>query len=182
MPRQNQLRTPPACPRGDPSEHARQLAARSGGRSGSTSAQPDGISPAFLWRVFCQWWKWVVPLGVLLSVGAGVLVWCLHVPKYEATAMIMIESDAPYIAFEERDGEPATRIDSSKLKSSYCRVRSSWPPCSASPRSPRSLSCGESRPTKTPPAAPRGHASRQIRAVHRALPEPVGRRRSQRRE
>lgn len=88
-----------------PAERSRQLAARSsGGRSGSAPTQPDGISPAFLWRVFCQWWKWVVPLGVILSITAGALVWSLHVPKYEATAMIMIESNAPYIAFEERSG------------------------------------------------------------------------------
>jgi len=52
-------------------------------------------------RVFCNWWKWVVPIGVLLSLTAGLIVWYVHVPKFEATALIKIEAEAPYIAFED---------------------------------------------------------------------------------
>jgi capsular exopolysaccharide synthesis family protein len=52
-------------------------------------------------RVFANWWKWVVPLGVLLSIVVGALVWFLHVPKFESYATIKIEAEAPFIAFEQ---------------------------------------------------------------------------------
>lgn len=66
----------------------------------ATAPQADVFSPALLWRVYCQWWKWVVPIGLVLSVAAGALVWKFHVPEYEAGALIMIQSNRPYIAFE----------------------------------------------------------------------------------
>lgn len=64
------------------------------------STQNEGISPAFLWRVICQWWKWAVPVGLLLAAFTSYLVWYLHVPKYEAIALIEIQANRPYIAFE----------------------------------------------------------------------------------
>src|SRR5688572_26975231 len=69
---------------------------------GSGSATPAGfeITPAFLLRVFNQWWKWAVPAGICLALAAGAIIWCVHVPKYEATALVKIESEVPFIAFE----------------------------------------------------------------------------------
>ena len=59
-----------------------------------------GLTPAFVWRVMCQWWKWVVPAGILLASVAGAVVWYFHVPMFEASALIKIESEMPFIAFE----------------------------------------------------------------------------------
>lgn len=69
--------------------------------SRTTSSNNQGLTPGLLLQVFSNWWKWVVPLGLLLSCIAGVLVWHFYVPKYEARALIRIESEAPYIAFEQ---------------------------------------------------------------------------------
>ena len=55
----------------------------------------------FLWRTLCYWWKIVIPAGLILASGLGYLVWKFHVPKYVASALIMIQSSAPYIAFEK---------------------------------------------------------------------------------
>jgi len=70
-------------------------------RNEPASAQNNGISPAFLWRVFCQWWQLAVPAGLLLASGAGYLVWYFHVPMYESKVLIEISSNRPYIAFEK---------------------------------------------------------------------------------
>ncbi len=72
-------------------------------RRSMPAAQPagSGVTPTFVWRVFCQWWKWVLPAGVLLAALAGAVVWFTWVPKYEAAALVKIESHAPFIAFEK---------------------------------------------------------------------------------
>lgn len=70
-------------------------------RTAPASAPDEGISPAFLWQVFCQWWRIGVPAGLLLAVCACYLVWFFHVPMYESIALIEIKSDRPYIAFEK---------------------------------------------------------------------------------
>lgn len=70
-------------------------------RYASAASEGDGLTPAFLWRVFCQWWMWAVPSGILLAVTAGAIVWYLHVPMFRATVLVKIESAAPYIAFEK---------------------------------------------------------------------------------
>ena len=70
-------------------------------RSGTRPTTDRGITPAFIWGVFSQWWKCAVPVGLVLSLAAGAVVWFLHVPMYEAAAFVKIESQAPYIAFEK---------------------------------------------------------------------------------
>lgn len=69
------------------------------GRPGSATQAP-GLTPLFVLRVFANWWKWVVPLGLVLSVAAGAAVWLLHVPKFESFAIIQIEAETPFVAFE----------------------------------------------------------------------------------
>lgn len=87
-------------------------------RGGAIPATGGGITPAFLWRVYCQWWKWIVPLGLVLATVAGCAVWFLYVPKFEATALVKIESETPFIAFDQgavsRNGDPyvQTQIES----------------------------------------------------------------------
>ena len=82
-------------------EVQRQLPSRSRSRMDSTAVQGNGISPAFVLHVFSQWWKWVIPLGVLLAVVAGSLVWHFYVPQYKAGALVIIQSNVPYIAYEK---------------------------------------------------------------------------------
>ncbi|QDU55668.1 polysaccharide biosynthesis tyrosine autokinase [Aeoliella mucimassa] len=74
-------------------------------RQGSGSKQPtqSGITPLFVWRVFRNWWKFLVPCSLLLAVAAAALVLWLHVPQYEARALIKIESNIPYIAFDSNN-------------------------------------------------------------------------------
>jgi len=79
----------------------RQTSVRVPRRPEPQPAQSAGISGPFLWRTYCQWWKWVVPLGLFLASGVGFMIWHFHVPQYEASALIMIESATPYIAFEK---------------------------------------------------------------------------------
>jgi capsular exopolysaccharide synthesis family protein len=52
-------------------------------------------------RVLANWWQWVVPLGVVLSIVVGAIIWFLHVPKFESYATVKIEADVPFIAFEQ---------------------------------------------------------------------------------
>lgn len=66
-----------------------------------STAQQQGISPQFVWRVFTAWWAWVVPLGIVLSTAVAAVVWLLHVPKFESSALIKIEAEAPFIAFDQ---------------------------------------------------------------------------------
>jgi polysaccharide biosynthesis transport protein len=80
----------------------RQLT-RSTDRAGSSAPPDRALTPAFLWRAVCQWWKWVAPLGLVLSMAAGAIVWYLHVPMYEAEALVKIETEVPFIAFETGD-------------------------------------------------------------------------------
>lgn len=92
---------PPALPARVAVGPSRHQLVKAHGRSSVPSSPNHRMTPAFLWQVFCQWWKWVVPLGLLLSLAAGAVVWCLHVPKYEATTLVTIESEVPFIAFDK---------------------------------------------------------------------------------
>ena len=74
-------------------------------RSSAQQSSGDGLSPAVLLRVFQQWWKWVLPAGLIMAAVAGAIVMKMHVLEYEATAMIMIEASEPYIAFSNITGQ-----------------------------------------------------------------------------
>jgi capsular exopolysaccharide synthesis family protein len=90
-----------------PGLHARVSAGKVPQRIKSTGttgpgAQPEfDFTPAFVWRVFCQWWIWTVPPGLVLAAAAGATIWYLHVPKFEASALVKIEAEAPFIAFQQ---------------------------------------------------------------------------------
>ncbi len=87
-----------------PSAHLRRMARRAPASAGPAASTGGGLTPAFFWQVFCKSWMWVIPAGLILSAGAGVAVWWLHVPKYQARAVIKIDADIPYIAFEPGRG------------------------------------------------------------------------------
>lgn len=74
--------------------------AKSAQRTANTPPPSDAMTPAFAWRVFCQWWKLTVPLGIVLASAAGAIVWFTHVPKFQGAARIRIKSQAPFVAFE----------------------------------------------------------------------------------
>jgi capsular exopolysaccharide synthesis family protein len=65
-------------------------------RGGQTD---NPISPSFLLWVFQQWWKIGIPMGLLFAAVAAALVMYFYVPKYKATALMMIEDVTPYVAF-----------------------------------------------------------------------------------
>jgi polysaccharide biosynthesis transport protein len=62
----------------------------------------DVFSHRFLLWVLKQWWMYVVPAGLVLAAVVGGLVTYFHVPKYEATALLMIEDVTPFVAFSAR--------------------------------------------------------------------------------
>ena len=57
------------------------------------------VKPAFVWWTFRQWWKIVIPVGLLLAgiTAAGVVL--TYKPDYKASALIVVEDSAPFIAF-----------------------------------------------------------------------------------
>jgi capsular polysaccharide biosynthesis protein len=59
----------------------------------------SAISHTFLLWVFRQWWSIVLPVGLLLAAIAAALVLYFYVPKYEATALLMIEDVPEFVAF-----------------------------------------------------------------------------------
>ncbi|QEG36050.1 polysaccharide biosynthesis tyrosine autokinase [Bythopirellula goksoeyrii] len=83
-----------------PVAHALRRPMPAAARQNSTPNE-QGITPAFVWRVFTGWWKWVVPLGLILAAGAGAIVLMFYVPKYEASALVKIEAETPFIAFQQ---------------------------------------------------------------------------------
>jgi succinoglycan biosynthesis transport protein ExoP len=90
----------------------RSLAVRSRGRQTPSRSQrftrdadagaddsQGGITPYFLWCVFARWWNVVIPASLVLGILACGAVLYLHVLKYRATAILMIEGSTPFIAF-----------------------------------------------------------------------------------
>ena len=64
-------------------------------------AEQDKFGPEFFLWVFRQWWKVVVPIGIVLAGVAAVTILVFHVPQYEAKALILIEDQAPFLAFKD---------------------------------------------------------------------------------
>jgi capsular exopolysaccharide synthesis family protein len=60
------------------------------------------LSHTFLLWVLRQWWMIVIPAGVVIASGVAFIIWYMHVPKYEASALMMIEDSGPFVAFSSR--------------------------------------------------------------------------------
>ncbi|MAT72669.1 MAG: hypothetical protein CMJ58_24580 [Planctomycetaceae bacterium] len=82
-----------------PTEWTRQAVTAS--RPSRRADDSEGMPPDFVRRVLRNSWKWAIPLGLLLAAAAGCAVMYLHVPKYQASALIQIESKVPFVAFEQ---------------------------------------------------------------------------------
>jgi capsular exopolysaccharide synthesis family protein len=94
-----------------------QRTAPPNGKTSAATPSGEGLTPAFILRVYCKCWKWAVPLGVLLAVVSGAAVWYFHVPQFEATALIKIESETPFIAFENgRSNHDADRYVQTQIE------------------------------------------------------------------
>ena len=63
------------------------------------SEETSMLKPAFLWWTFCQWWKVAIPIGLLLAGIAAAGVVLTYQPDYKASALVLIEDSAPFIAF-----------------------------------------------------------------------------------
>ena len=64
-----------------------------------SSSGENLISHTFLLWVLRQWWAIVVPAGLVLAASAAALVMYFYTPKYEATALLMIEDVSPFVAY-----------------------------------------------------------------------------------
>ena len=81
----------------------------------SLGTRPDAepqqrITLQFVLTAMRQWWKWATPIGLVLAVIFGTLIYFLFEPVYEATAWLRIEDTRPYIAFPD-SGSSKTFID-----------------------------------------------------------------------
>ncbi len=80
-------------------------------RGGSASGAQD-VSLRFLFAVFAQWWKILVPVTLLLLAVTIGLVMFFFQPQYRAAAWLQIKSEQPYVAFP--DDKPIDRESSRK--------------------------------------------------------------------
>src|SRR5215211_4974514 len=53
---------------------------------------PQVFTPQFVWATFKQWWKWIIPVAILLTACANALVFYYHIPKYKAFTRLRIKS------------------------------------------------------------------------------------------
>ena len=69
----------------------------------STSAGDEGdISLRFLVGVWSQWWKWLIPVSILLIGGSAAGVLWLFTPQFRASARIEIAERAPWIVSQDQ--------------------------------------------------------------------------------
>lgn len=67
------------------------------------------LKPTFFWWTFCQWWKIIVPTGLVLACIAATVVIMNYKPDYMTSALVMVEDSAPYIAFSGHTPSGNTR-------------------------------------------------------------------------
>ncbi len=97
----------------EPNQNRRQFARdgyalRSAPRQ-SSMRRPAGedeneISVKFLMSVWNQWWKWLIPISLMLLVGSASIVMMTFKPKYRASSRINISEQAPWLI--QRDADP----------------------------------------------------------------------------
>ncbi len=93
---------PPPAPNGR--SRSSQPVSYSGRQLTSTNSSIDSaISHTFFLWVLRQWWAFVIPAGLVLAAITGALVFFFYIPKYESTALLMIENSTPFVAFSVQD-------------------------------------------------------------------------------
>ena len=74
-------------------------------------AADQDVSLSFFLGVFAQWWKWLVPVTLVLLAASVALVLFLFRPQYRASAWLQVKSQQPYIAFpDERPNDRESAI------------------------------------------------------------------------
>ena len=61
------------------------------------------ISAKFLMNVWNQWWKWLIPISLILMVGSAGIVMMTFKPKYRVSSRINISEQAPWLIQREHD-------------------------------------------------------------------------------
>ncbi len=60
----------------------------------------QAVTVRFVLRAVCRWWKVAAPIGLILAVIGGTIVYATTKPLYEATAWLRISERTPFLAFE----------------------------------------------------------------------------------
>jgi polysaccharide biosynthesis transport protein len=93
---------------------------RSGPRPGSIPG--PNRNAQFILHALRRWWKVATPAAVLLAGIAGAVVYLLFVPKYEAVALLEIEEQSPYVAFEPKQESRSKAYFQTQME----LIRSRW--------------------------------------------------------
>lgn len=84
---------------------ARAPAVRTAGHSGGALQQDQSVvSPATVLHAVRRWWKWTLPVGLILATVVAAFVWYTFEPVYRARAWLHIQEEAPYLAFRQHEG------------------------------------------------------------------------------
>jgi len=89
--------------------------------SSSTAPVPELRDPSAK-RKSWWWWKIAFPVGLLLACVDVAVVWLLFEPKYEASALLEINEQAPYVAFEPKESVVSKGYFHSQMEI----IRSRW--------------------------------------------------------
>jgi uncharacterized protein involved in exopolysaccharide biosynthesis len=90
--------------------------------SESNTSSSNPASPSRHIKRRWWWWRAAFPLGLLLAVAEVVAVYCLYQPQYEASALLEIKEDVPYIAFQPKE----SGISKTYFLSQIDIIRSHW--------------------------------------------------------
>lgn len=55
-----------------------------------TTTNVNPITPALAWNAFCRWWKWIIPLGILIAAVPAYVLYSQFEPQYRASAVLLI--------------------------------------------------------------------------------------------
>ncbi len=64
-----------------------------------------------------RWWKFALPVGLVLASAGTAYLWMSFVPLYESTATLLLRSHAPYIAFRGADASTSGTTQIQLMKS-----------------------------------------------------------------
>ena len=85
-------------------------------RGGPAPVGDTALSHKFILWVFTQWWTIVIPLGLFLATAAGAVVIYFYIPTYQATALLMIEENGPFIAFSRDNAGQSQKYVETQLE------------------------------------------------------------------
>ena len=81
----------------------------------SVHEEENEVSFKFLLNVWNQWWKWLVPVSLMMAIALAAIVMMSFKPKYRASASINIAEQTPWLIQKDVDGKAqkfvATQIE-----------------------------------------------------------------------